>query len=88
LRSQIAKLLTLIGIGLYGACMAPTAGAQVAHMKQPILGENTTQIFRSRMDDHGLPQYRDRGRQPHDARPSTDASRLVKNVYDDPADPP
>jgi glyoxylase-like metal-dependent hydrolase (beta-lactamase superfamily II) len=42
--SQSAKLLATIGAAFYGAFAALTAVAQVAHMNQPMLGENTTKI--------------------------------------------
>jgi glyoxylase-like metal-dependent hydrolase (beta-lactamase superfamily II) len=55
MRSRIAKSLAPIGMSLCGAYAALPAAAQVAHMSQPILSENTTQISEHVWEITGFP---------------------------------
>jgi glyoxylase-like metal-dependent hydrolase (beta-lactamase superfamily II) len=54
-RAPVAKRMTLIGIGLCGAFAAFSAAAQVAHMREPILGENTTKVSDHVWEIEGFP---------------------------------
>ena len=51
----IVKPAALLGCALYGAFAALSAAAQVAHMNQPILSENTTKISEHVWEITGFP---------------------------------
>jgi glyoxylase-like metal-dependent hydrolase (beta-lactamase superfamily II) len=53
--SLVVKPLALIGIGFCSALAALSAAAQVAHMKQPMLGEHTTKISEHVWEISGFP---------------------------------
>jgi glyoxylase-like metal-dependent hydrolase (beta-lactamase superfamily II) len=55
LGSQSSKPMALIGIGIFSTFATLSAAAQVAHMNQPILGENTTKISEHVWEITGFP---------------------------------
>jgi glyoxylase-like metal-dependent hydrolase (beta-lactamase superfamily II) len=52
---QSSKPMALIGIGFFSTFAALSAAAQVAHMNQPILGENATKISEHVWEITGFP---------------------------------